>query len=273
MPLRRFRRHYEQLSQSERGGIISMIGAGWLDKQVAGQLGRSDCVLRRYWDQLIREMSFTRKQGLGCPRGDSHIANVEPSLGAPVSSRTKLRRLAKEHLGSGCPLRVLPLTSTHRGLHLEWYCGRGNWTTTEWHQIVFSDESRFKLSSDDYCFHMWRPRGNALILHLLWRDTPFSQLVRWYGITMPTIHVHLSIDPWQHDKRAVCDDILQPRVLSLIQRLPGSIFQQDNARPHMARMSQNSTALLLPFLGLPDSQICLQSSISGIIWDHELGIP
>ncbi|GFW33841.1 uncharacterized protein TNCV_3589261 [Trichonephila clavipes] len=30
------------------------------------------------------------------------------------------------------------------------------------------------------------------------------------------------------------------------------------------------SSLLLPFLGLPDPQICLQSSISGIIWDGEL---
>ncbi|GFY11479.1 uncharacterized protein TNCV_3183171 [Trichonephila clavipes] len=28
------------------------------------------------------------------------------------------------------------------------------------------------------------------------------------------------------------------------------------------------SALLLPFLGLPDPQICLQLSISGIIWDE-----
>ncbi|GFT97124.1 uncharacterized protein TNCV_3857911 [Trichonephila clavipes] len=33
------------------------------------------------------------------------------------------------------------------------------------------------------------------------------------------------------------------------------------------------STLLLPFLGLLDSQICLQLSISGIIWDGELGIP
>ncbi|GFY35211.1 hypothetical protein TNCV_5045851 [Trichonephila clavipes] len=32
------------------------------------------------------------------------------------------------------------------------------------------------------------------------------------------------------------------------------------------------SALLLPFLDLPDPQICLQSSISGIIWDGELVI-
>ncbi|GFV34607.1 transposable element Tcb2 transposase [Trichonephila clavipes] len=34
-------------------------------------------------------------------------------------------------------------------------------------------------------------------------------------------------------------DILQPHVLPLMQRLPGAILQQDNARPHTARVSQD----------------------------------
>ncbi|GFX61366.1 HTH_Tnp_Tc3_2 domain-containing protein [Trichonephila clavipes] len=37
-------------------------------------------------------------------------AQVVPSLGAPVSSRTIRRHLAEGHLGSRCPLRVLFLT-------------------------------------------------------------------------------------------------------------------------------------------------------------------
>ncbi|GFV54222.1 uncharacterized protein TNCV_3467371 [Trichonephila clavipes] len=36
---------------------------------------------------------------------------------------------------------------------------------------------------------------------------------------------------------------------------------------------KTESALLQPFLGLPDPQVCLQSSISGIIWDGELDIP
>ncbi|GFY08207.1 uncharacterized protein TNCV_1356191 [Trichonephila clavipes] len=68
-------------------------------------------------------------------------------------------------------------------------------------------------------------------------------------------------------------DILQPHVLPLMQRLPEVIFQQDNARPQTARVSQNCLRTVTTFLGLPDPQICLQSSISWIIWDGELGIP
>ncbi|GFV82038.1 uncharacterized protein TNCV_3152361 [Trichonephila clavipes] len=68
-------------------------------------------------------------------------------------------------------------------------------------------------------------------------------------------------------------DILQPHVLILMQRLPRAIFQQDNVRPHTARMSQYCLLTITTLLGLPDPQIGLQSSISGIIWNGELGIP
>ncbi|GFT60072.1 hypothetical protein TNCV_2687451 [Trichonephila clavipes] len=43
----------------EIGKIIRMIKAGWSARRVARLLRRSGCVVRRYWDQWIREMSFT----------------------------------------------------------------------------------------------------------------------------------------------------------------------------------------------------------------------
>ncbi|GFX21724.1 transposable element Tcb2 transposase [Trichonephila clavipes] len=139
--------------------------AGWSARQVVHQLGHSDCVVRRCWDQWIREMSFTRRPSSGClqqtsRREDRNIlrnasvqptasstaiqAQVAPSLGPHVSSRTIRRRLAEGHLGLQCPLRVLPVTPTHRRLHLEWCRAQG-----KWNQVIFSDESRFNLSSDD----------------------------------------------------------------------------------------------------------------------------
>ncbi|GFU11571.1 transposable element Tcb2 transposase [Trichonephila clavipes] len=140
MPLRSFRRQCEQLSRFKTGRIIGMMKAGWSARRVARQLGLSDCVVRRCWNQWIREISFTRRAGSGRPRQisrreDRHIvrnarvqptassaaiqAQVAPSLGALVSSRTTRRCLAEGHLGSRRPLRVLPLTPTHRRLRLE----------------------------------------------------------------------------------------------------------------------------------------------------------
>ncbi|GFX27414.1 uncharacterized protein TNCV_35111 [Trichonephila clavipes] len=131
MPLRRFRRQYEQLLQFERRRIIGMMEVGWSARRVAHQLGLSGCVMRRCWDQWIQEMSFTQRPGSGRPRQtsrreDHHIvrnacvqptassaaiqAQVAPSLGTPEFSRTIRRRLAEGHLGSRHPLCVLPLT-------------------------------------------------------------------------------------------------------------------------------------------------------------------
>ncbi|GFX37289.1 transposable element Tcb2 transposase [Trichonephila clavipes] len=38
----------------------------------------------------------------------------------------------------------------------------GKWTAAEWNQVVFSDESRFNLSSDDNRVRVWRSRGEHL---------------------------------------------------------------------------------------------------------------
>ncbi|GFX15289.1 transposable element Tcb2 transposase [Trichonephila clavipes] len=118
-----------------------MMEAGWSARRVTRQLVRSDCVVRTCWDQLIREMTFTRIPGSGRPQQTSHRENrhivinarvqptasltaiqaqVAPSLGAHVSFRTIRRRLSEGHLGSRRPLRVLPLTPTHRRVRLEW---------------------------------------------------------------------------------------------------------------------------------------------------------
>ncbi|GFS50865.1 transposable element Tcb1 transposase [Trichonephila clavipes] len=86
MPLRRFRRQYEQLSQFERGTIIDMLEAGWSARRVARQLGSSDCVVRRCWDQSIRELSFTRRPGSGRHQlisllEDRQIRHTSPTAG------------------------------------------------------------------------------------------------------------------------------------------------------------------------------------------------
>ncbi|GFV67922.1 l-Fucosyltransferase [Trichonephila clavipes] len=75
-----------------------------------------------------------------------------------------------------------------------------------------------------------------------------------------------SIDPW-HTTTAqwYVHEILQPHELSVMRCLPGAIFQQDNARPHTTRVSQDClrTVTTLPWLArFPD--------LSPIehIWDH-----
>ncbi|MBJ5603936.1 hypothetical protein JGG68_24065 [Salmonella enterica subsp. enterica serovar Albany] len=74
----------------------------------------------------------------------------------PVSARTIRRRLQQPGLVARRPLLRLPLTFHHRWMRLQWCVERRTWTT-EWHDIIFSDESRFCLQHHD-----GRIRGDRL---------------------------------------------------------------------------------------------------------------
>ncbi|GFX87728.1 transposable element Tcb2 transposase [Trichonephila clavipes] len=208
----------------------------------------------------------TRKRSATSRREDLHIVRnarvqptastavlqgqVVPSLGAPASSRTIRRRLAEGQLGLWRPLRVLPLTPTHQLLRLEWCRARGNRTAAEWNQVVFSDESRFNLSSDDHRVRVWRPRSKCLnhAFALQRHPSPVAGVMVWdaiaYNIQSPLVLIRCIMAAQRY-----VHDILQPHVLLLMQRLSGAIFQQDNVQPHTVRVSQDClrTVSFLPW--------------------------
>ncbi|GFX08039.1 uncharacterized protein TNCV_1237191 [Trichonephila clavipes] len=65
---KRARRHFSQLNEFERGLIIGMKTAGWSTHRVAGQVDRSECVVRNCWEQWTREGTHARKIGSGATR-------------------------------------------------------------------------------------------------------------------------------------------------------------------------------------------------------------
>ncbi|GFW58751.1 transposable element Tc1 transposase [Trichonephila clavipes] len=84
------------------------------------------------------------------------------------------------------------------------------WNVADWQKVVFSDESRFILGTDDNRIRVWR------------RPLP----------------VHLIVMRGTLTGQRYVDDTLRPLVGPFLNGLPGAIFQQDNARPHTARVAQ-----------------------------------
>ncbi|GFU10101.1 transposable element Tcb2 transposase [Trichonephila clavipes] len=99
-------------------------------------------------------------------------------------------------------------------------------------QVVFSDKSRFNIISDDNRVRVWRPRGECLnpAFALQRHTAPTADVMVWVAITYNTRSALVLICGTMTAQWYVTD-ILQPHVLSLMRRLPGAIFQQDNARP------------------------------------------
>ncbi|GFU39574.1 transposable element Tcb1 transposase [Trichonephila clavipes] len=58
------------------------------------------------------------------------------------------------------PVRCVPLTPAHRRRRSLWCREHRNWRDNEWGRVLFTDESRFSLSSDSHRILVWRERGS-----------------------------------------------------------------------------------------------------------------
>ncbi|GFU57475.1 transposable element Tcb1 transposase [Trichonephila clavipes] len=203
MPLRRNRWQYEQLTDFDRGRIISL-------REAEGRVYRRGGSGRPR-NTNDREDRAIRRVATSAPT--TSLASIQrhlPPSRHPVPSRETIRRrLTEVGLRSRRPLRRLPLTPHHRQCRLDFCRPRATWSVTDWRRVIFSDESRFSLSADS----VWGA--------ISW-DTRSSLVVLQGTLTA----------------RRYVDDILTPIVLPMLSSRPGAIYQQDNARPHTARLSQ-----------------------------------
>ncbi|GFT29758.1 transposable element Tcb2 transposase [Trichonephila clavipes] len=223
MPLRRNRRQYEQLTDFDRGRIIGLREAG------------------RPRNTNDREDRAIRRVATSAPT--TSLASIQrhlPPSRHPVPSREIIRRrLTEVGLRSRCPLRRLPLTPHHRQCRLDFCRPRATWSVTDWRHVIFSDESRFSLSDDDHRTRVWRRTGQrsdpAFIVE---RHTAISQGVTVWGAISWDTRSSLVVLQGTLTARRYVEDILTPIVLPMLSSRPGAIYQQDNARPHTARLSQ-----------------------------------
>ncbi|KAH0817434.1 hypothetical protein GEV33_005357 [Tenebrio molitor] len=140
--------------------------------------------------------------------------------------------LKKEDTSDVALALVLPLTPNHRGQRLAWCNERIAWDK-QWNSIIFSDESRFCLGMHDGRRRVRRLRGER-------RNFAFSierPVARTVGGNLTAIRY--------------AQEFLRPVVVPYFRRVNNALFQQDNARPHIANVSidflDDSQVDLLPW--------------------------
>ncbi|UYV84986.1 hypothetical protein LAZ67_X004178 [Cordylochernes scorpioides] len=261
MPGHRKRRQFKQTDAFTRGMVIGLKRAGWSIPQIAADTHLGASTVHRLWRRwleqgnvaIYRNVGATRvtsarvdrrilRQAVAAPQATctAILQHVQDTLDHSISTRTISRRLVANGLHSCRPLRRLPLTPPNRRQRLEWCRARSTWMT-EWHRVVFSDESRFCLSSDSRRVRVWRRRGErsnpAAIVE---RPTVRQRgIMVWGAIAYDSRSSLLRIQGTMTAQRYV-DDVLRPVTLPYLQGVPNALYQQDNARPHTARISQQS---------------------------------
>ncbi|GFW22396.1 transposable element Tcb1 transposase [Trichonephila clavipes] len=134
------------------------------------------------------------------------------------------------------PLPGLPLTQSHRRLRRQWCNERRMWAA-EGNEVVFTDESRICLQHHDVRIRVWRLRGermlNSCVMH---RHTgPEQGIMVWGGIGYHSRTPLIRIAGTLNSQRYI-SELLEPVVLPYLLGLATAIFQQNNARPHVARI-------------------------------------
>ena len=103
---------------------------------------------------------------------------------------------------------------------------------------MFTDESKFRLDLNDGWVRVWRRRGERLRDECIKEVTPFGggSIMVWAGFSAhhrtPLHHVQGNLNGQRYR-----DEILRPLVVPALQQIcQQAVLQDDNARPHCARV-------------------------------------
>ncbi|GFY14265.1 transposable element Tcb1 transposase [Trichonephila clavipes] len=236
----------------------------------------TNCDLIIGCDKLLgRERTYARKTGSGATRkttrrDDRRIvrqALVDPTvtrstigadIGVTFVPQTISRHLSEANLKYKRPFRALPLTPEHRQLRLQWWQAVSMWNVTDWQKVVFSDEPRFVLGTDDNRVRVWRrPCERYNCPHTVLRHTARTAGVMVWGAIAYDSRSTLSVMRRTLTGQRYVDDILRPHVGPFLIGLPGAKF---SSKIMLVRIQQGllktSYVIFRLFHGRPASPIC-----------------
>ncbi|GFX10542.1 transposable element Tc1 transposase [Trichonephila clavipes] len=202
MPGKRARRHFSQLSEFERGLIIGMKTVGSLTCRVDSQGDRSECAVRNCWEQWTREGIHARKTGSGATRRTTRRDDrriVRQALVDPTVTRSTIR--------ADVGVAIVPQTISR---HL----AEANLKSKRpFLALPLTQEHRQLRLQWCQARSMWNCTD--------WQKVVFSDESRFVlGAEDNRVRVWRRPGPF-------------------LDGLPGTIFQQDNARLHTARIAQD----------------------------------
>ncbi|GFV05569.1 transposable element Tcb1 transposase [Trichonephila clavipes] len=167
----------KRMEDSERWRAVGRIEAE-VDHRCCPFLPRSSfCnftfmeTIPNHTDSCLKAHRWSLTQELQPPAEDRYIAivgkrnrrattrvtsMVTASIGKAISEATVCRRLHMNRLYARVPRVCVPLSVQSRGAPLKWCREYGNWTVSDWSNVMFTDQSRFALEPDDKLIRIWR---------------------------------------------------------------------------------------------------------------------
>ncbi|GFU71807.1 transposable element Tcb2 transposase [Trichonephila clavipes] len=203
-----------------RGRIIGKIEEGRKITDVAREFDIAHSVVSRLWKSFKTTGMCSRRHGGGrvrstTPAEDRYIVLYQKkrnrrttaqqvanqflaASGKQISRKTVARRLRGEEYYTHADLLCVSIDlRQHRTARLQWCREHHNWTEQDWACVLFSDESRFSLSSDCRRQLIWRESGTAYRPENIQEKGPISDM-QYHGVGRHH-------DQWPHASTCGCE--------------------------------------------------------------------
>lgn len=251
-----------RLTRDERWRAVGLLDAGLSARQVARRFGCNVSTIARLLQRHEETGSVADRPRPGrarvtTPDQDRYIemqhlrdrfrtatqtARETPGRHQPrISANTVRRRLRSRDLHARRPVRGMVLTAERRQNRARWARQHRPWTLRDWNNVLFTDESRFCQSRADGRQRVWRRQGERYAACCIqefnrWGD---AGVMVWAGIS-GNYRTRLVVINGNLTARRYIDEVLEPVVVPFFRDHPNvNTFQQDNARPHAARVTQD----------------------------------
>ncbi|GFV50354.1 transposable element Tcb2 transposase [Trichonephila clavipes] len=287
-------RHY--IDDFMRGRIIGKIEEGRKITDVAREFDIGHSVVSRLW-KSFKTTGMCSRQHVGgrvrstTPAEDRYIVlsakrnrritahqvanQFLAASGKQISRKTVARRLRGGGLYARRPVVCVPLTRQHHTACLQWCREHHNWTEQDWACVLFSDQSRFSLSSDCRRQLIWCESGTAYRPENIQENDryPTCSIMVWAGI-MTDGHtcLHVVANGTMTSQRYI-DEVLFPHE-RLFRGAVGDkfVFMDDNATCHRTLAVQDclDSEGIQRLVWPARSQISTPLKMCGMLWGGKL---